>query len=315
MTRRTSLDLTLRIAASAADSRRGIVRVHPDVLLALGLREWDAVEIIGARTTGAVVAATPPQAPAAILVIDEVVSANCGLGEDAVVSVRAAAVTGATSVQVQGLPPAAADLPARLLRSALLGKVVRVGDSVTLQPRDLGPDFPTGETTTSLRNLMGMTWSTQLLTVTATEPGGIVSVQPTTSVTAGAPTRPAPGESSGGTTDDAGAVPTTTPVGTSPPPSDREPRDHGETDSSTAAIEHVPTEDLVGLRERAEVLRQWLGLALDRADLLRSLGASPHLGVMVAGPLGLCFLPAFVCLGVVPVVLGLAGDILPGIAP
>ncbi|MGV0815406.1 type II secretion system F family protein [Mycolicibacterium boenickei] len=32
--------------------------------------------------------------------------------------------------------------------------------------------------------------------------------------------------------------------------------------------------------------------------------------VLVAGPLGLCFLPAFVCLGVVPVVAGLAGDVL-----
>lgn len=33
-------------------------------------------------------------------------------------------------------------------------------------------------------------------------------------------------------------------------------------------------------------------------------------GVLIAGPLGLCFLPAFVCLGVVPVVAGLAGDLL-----
>lgn len=32
--------------------------------------------------------------------------------------------------------------------------------------------------------------------------------------------------------------------------------------------------------------------------------------VLVAGPLGLCFLPAFLCLGVIPVVVGLAGDVL-----
>lgn len=37
--------------------------------------------------------------------------------------------------------------------------------------------------------------------------------------------------------------------------------------------------------------------------------------VMVAGPLGLCFLPAFICLGVLPVVVGLAGDMLPGLGP
>ncbi|SFE10312.1 type II secretion system F family protein [Blastococcus tunisiensis] len=33
-------------------------------------------------------------------------------------------------------------------------------------------------------------------------------------------------------------------------------------------------------------------------------------GVWVLAPLGLCFLPAFVCLGVVPMVLGLAGELL-----
>jgi hypothetical protein len=30
---------------------------------------------------------------------------------------------------------------------------------------------------------------------------------------------------------------------------------------------------------------------------------------LIAGPLGLCFLPAFVCLGVVPVIAGLAGSL------
>jgi pilus assembly protein TadC len=33
-------------------------------------------------------------------------------------------------------------------------------------------------------------------------------------------------------------------------------------------------------------------------------------GVLIAGPLGVCFLPAFVCLGIVPVVAGLAGEVL-----
>lgn len=37
--------------------------------------------------------------------------------------------------------------------------------------------------------------------------------------------------------------------------------------------------------------------------------AAERAGVLVAGPLGLCFLPAFVCLGIVPVVAGLAGKV------
>ncbi|ORB74762.1 hypothetical protein BST44_08470 [Mycobacterium scrofulaceum] len=38
--------------------------------------------------------------------------------------------------------------------------------------------------------------------------------------------------------------------------------------------------------------------------------AAERAGVLIAGPLGLCFLPAFVCLGIVPVVAGLAADVL-----
>ena len=38
--------------------------------------------------------------------------------------------------------------------------------------------------------------------------------------------------------------------------------------------------------------------------------AAERASVLIAGPLGLCYLPAFVCLGIVPVVAGLAGDVL-----
>lgn len=41
--------------------------------------------------------------------------------------------------------------------------------------------------------------------------------------------------------------------------------------------------------------------------------AAGRAGVLIAGPLGLCFLPAFVCLGIVPVVAGLARDVLGGV--
>lgn len=39
-----------------------------------------------------------------------------------------------------------------------------------------------------------------------------------------------------------------------------------------------------------------------------AVAAADRAGVLIAGPLGLCFLPSFVCLGIVPVVAGLAGD-------
>ena len=283
MTSRPALDLTLRLSASAADSRRGIVRAHPEVILALGMREWDAIEIVGARTTAAVVAKAAPGAPSGVLVIDEVVAANCGLGEDARVTVRAAQVTGAQTIEMQGLPPAGRGVAERVLRSALLGKVVRVGDSVTLMPRDLGPDFPTSDTSRTLRNTMGMQWSTELLTITATVPDGIVSVQPTTAVvsTGSAGSGPAMGSGaavgSGPAVGSAPRATTTGPAGSSAAGADA---------TTGTAISAVAREDLVGVGDQAEVLEQWFALALDRAELLRTLGTSPHLGVLVAGPPG-----------------------------
>ncbi|MBJ7339535.1 type II secretion system F family protein [Mycolicibacterium sp.] len=47
---------------------------------------------------------------------------------------------------------------------------------------------------------------------------------------------------------------------------------------------------------------------LDVADSARA--AAERASVLIAGPLGVCYLPAFVCLGIVPVVVGLAGDVL-----
>lgn len=48
-----------------------------------------------------------------------------------------------------------------------------------------------------------------------------------------------------------------------------------------------------------------------RADAADAAGArAERASVLIAGPLGLCYLPAFLCLGIVPVVAGLAGDVL-----
>ena len=47
-----------------------------------------------------------------------------------------------------------------------------------------------------------------------------------------------------------------------------------------------------------------------REDAAQAAAASAErAGVLIAGPLGLCFLPAFVCLGIVPLVVGLARDV------
>ncbi len=57
----------------------------------------------------------------------------------------------------------------------------------------------------------------------------------------------------------------------------------------------------LGVAELADQSRQ------DAADTAAAAGE--RASVLIAGPLGLCYLPAFVCLGVVPVVMGLARDV------
>jgi pilus assembly protein TadC len=57
-----------------------------------------------------------------------------------------------------------------------------------------------------------------------------------------------------------------------------------------------------GVSELADQSRQ------DAGDAGRAAGE--RASVLIAGPLGLCYLPAFLCLGVVPVVMGLARDVL-----
>jgi Flp pilus assembly protein TadB len=54
-------------------------------------------------------------------------------------------------------------------------------------------------------------------------------------------------------------------------------------------------------------------LAADRRSALASAGLSRarSAGVVAMAPLGLCFLPGFVCLGIAPIVLSLVGEVLP----
>ncbi|MHC5906476.1 type II secretion system F family protein, partial [Streptomyces sp. S6] len=68
--------------------------------------------------------------------------------------------------------------------------------------------------------------------------------------------------------------------------------------------------DVSGLPAAGPVAR----VAADaRAERLRAATArARRAGVMVTAPVGLCFLPAFVVVGVVPVMVGLAGGVVGG---
>ena len=257
----SSLVLTARLNTAALDSRRGVVRLHPEALAALGIREWDAVSLTGSRSTAAVAGIAPPGTPAGTALLDDVTLSNAGLREDAGVLVAPVTVYGARSVTLSGSALATKSVASATLRQALLGKVLTVGDTVSLLPRDLGPGTSTSEATSALAASVGITWTSELLTVTGTDPVGPVSVQPNSSVSWG-------GGGTAGT--DAAAVSTSA----------------VSTPTQWPAAPPVSVDDLKGQHAQAGRLTEWLKLALDEPALLEKLGAKPNLGVLITGPAG-----------------------------
>ena len=162
-----------------------MVRLHPEAIAALGIREWDAVSLTGSRTTAAVAGVAPAGTPAGTALLDDVTLSNAGLRENTTVLVAPVTVYGARSVTVRGSNLATQSISSATLRQALLGKVMTVGDTVSLLPRDLGPDIPTSAATSALASSVGITWTSELLTVTGVDPAGPVSVQPNSVVSWG----------------------------------------------------------------------------------------------------------------------------------
>ncbi|MBV9512850.1 MAG: AAA family ATPase, partial [Mycobacteriaceae bacterium] len=246
-----SLTLTARLNTAAVDSRRGVVRMHAEAIAALGIREWDAVSLTGVRTTAAVAGLAGPDVPAGTILLDDVTLSNAGLRENTSVIAAPVTVYGAKSVTLSGSNLARQSISPATLRMALLGKVMTVGDTVSLLPRDLGPGTSTSQASSALASSVGITWTSELLTVTGADPGGPVSVQPNSSVTWGEGVRP--------------ATPSATP---------------------SESVSPVRVDDLKGAEASAARLTEWLRLALDQPELLRKLGATANLGVLVSGPAG-----------------------------
>lgn len=244
------LVLTARLNTSAADARRGVVRLHPEVLAALGIREWDAIALIGARRTAAVAGRAPGDTPQGTALLDDVTLSNAGIKEDGSIAVAPVTVFGAKTVTVSGSALATGSISDATLRQALLGKVLTVGDAVSLLPRDLGPGTSTTAATQALSRTFGVTWTTELLTVTGADPsGGPVSVQPNSAVSWGGSRQAAPSV-------------------------------------TQAAKPTISVTELVGVSAQQAKLSEWLRLALDESELLARLGASAHLGVLITGPAG-----------------------------
>jgi transitional endoplasmic reticulum ATPase len=245
-----------------------VVRLHPEVLAALGLRAWDAVRLTGSRVSSALAVAADRANPVGVVLVDDVTMSNVGISEGAELVVAPVEVAAARTVTVSGSRLANSLVPPETVRLALIGKVLTVGDAVSLLPQDLEPAL--GSDVHAVRKLLstaiGAHWTSELITVTETEPAGPVAMRPSTVVSwrDGARTgEPTP------STAPAAAAPT-------PPPAPL----------ALPAVPVPPVADLVGAHEAAKRLAEWFELAFQRPELLRKLGSTARLAALVSGPEG-----------------------------
>jgi len=253
-----TLTMTARLRPSSLDSRRGVVKLHPEVLAALGGRPWDVLRLVGSRTTGALAALADPATPHGLLLCDDLILGNLGLRDGGAVEVGVVAARTAHTVVVAGPPEVIATVPPETLRLALLGKVVTEGDNVSLLPQDFAP--PAGSTGAllqaarrSISNAVGTGWTSVLLTVTSAEPAETAVVAMDTVV---------------GWRDGTSTTGSATPAPAHP-------------DDPAPAIEDLP-----GLETQAAALHEWLDLGFHHADLLTRLGTRAQLGTLVTGAAG-----------------------------
>ncbi|WP_040479176.1 AAA family ATPase [Longispora albida] len=246
-----TLALTASLRSAALDARRGIVRLHADVLSALGLRPGDPIRLVGRRETAGVVALAEAGASRALLYADDLMLGNLGLRDGAEVSIEPLEVAAARRVTVAGPREIMVSVSPEMLRLALLGKVVTVGDDVSLLPQDVTPGDPVlAAARRSLSNSVGLGWTTVLLTVTGAEPG------------------------------ETGMVTTDTVVGW---------QDGTATHSTElpepqgASAQEI---ELAGLRQQAQQLTELLDLGFNHHEVLESLGTDVSLGVLISGPAG-----------------------------
>ena len=268
------ITLTVRLSPSALDSRRGVVRLHPEVLDALGLEPWAGVRLTGARVSAAL--AAEGDGPPGVALLDDITMSNIGVTEGGEVVVSPADVSPARTVTLAGSRLASASLTPETVRLSLTGKILTVGDAVSLLPQDLAP-APGSDVSAvrgKLSRAIGTTWTNELLTVTASEPAGAVAVHPSTVVGWRDGARTGEPAAAAALAGPGGAVESSAPrqvdvepvvVPSAPPP---------------------PVSDLIGAKDATDRLTEWFDLAFRRPELLTALGTTAQLGVLLTGPEG-----------------------------
>jgi transitional endoplasmic reticulum ATPase len=258
------LTLTVTLRPAALDARRGIVRLHPEVMAALAIKPGDPVRLAGSRTTAGVAARAEAGASRALLYADDLTIGNLGMRDGGQVTVAPLPVVPARRVTLHGPAEIVAVVSPEMLRLALLGKVVSAGDDVSLLPQDVLPDAGNRSLVEaarrSLANRVGYGWTSALLNVVAVEDGDAALVTMDTVV---------------GWQDGYYATPAAAPVARPTAPAATDPE-----------VPPPSVDDLPGMRAQAKELEELLDLGFHHREVLTRLGTTVSLGVLISGPSG-----------------------------
>ena len=260
------LTLTVTLRPAALDARRGIVRLHPEVMAALAINPGDPVRLEGTRTTAGVAARAEASASKALLYADDLTLGNLGMRDGGQVTVTGLPVVEAHRVTLTGPAEIVAVVSPEMLRLALLGKVVSAGDDVSLLPQDVLPASGNRSLVEaarqSLANRVGYGWTSALLTVVAVADSDAALVTMDTVV----------GWQNGHVTTRGTAAPSA--VSPNAPA------------STDPEVPPPSVDDLPGLRAQAKELEELLDLGFHHGEVLARLGTKVSLGVLISGPAG-----------------------------
>ena len=248
------LKLTVAEARRQADVGRGLVRLDEGVMKKLDIKQGDVVEVIGPKSTGAIaLKGYPEDRGLNIIRIDGLMRRNAGTSIGEKVTIRKAEVKEAKSITVAPTDPRVRFMaPGEVIKRNLLGRPVTKGDLITPtapeEPVHLGADSIIAQFFGDVFGEMAtpLGLGEVKFIVTNTSPSGIVLVTDLTDVT---------------------LLPEAVEV-------------------KELKVPAVTYEDIGGLKDELQRVREMIELPLKHPELFDRLGIEPPKGVLLHGPPG-----------------------------
>jgi transitional endoplasmic reticulum ATPase len=248
------LKLTVAEARRQADVGRGLVRLDESIMKKLNVKQGDIVEVIGSRSTGAIaLKGYPEDRGLNIIRIDGLIRRNAGTSIGEKVTVRKAEIKEAKKLTVAPTDPQVRFMaPGGLIKRNLLGRPVTKGDLITPTPLEepvhLGSDSIIAQFFGDVFGEMATPFGLGEIRfmVTHTSPSGIVLVTDLTEVE---------------------LLPQAVEV-------------------KEVKVPAVTYEDIGGLRDELQRVREMIELPLKHPELFDRLGIEPPKGVLLHGPPG-----------------------------